>query len=487
MRKSIRKLIVFALTLVMLLSLFPGAALADDEIGAEPEPAPAAEPEPAPAAEPEPAPAEEPEPTPAEEPEPTPAEEPEPADPAEEPEEPSEGEDPGSVGDPDPAQEQTPGSDETDPADGGEDGPADPADVQPSEEEPGTSGETSGTDAEGSSEAEPLTGAGIPDDVLEHESSHITEDETELYVIPFSDYIVSGRYDSDCNEVQIYRFLVNELGLNSAAACGVLGNAVVESAFNSYCIGDHGTSYGILQWHNDRFVDLRNWCMNNGYDYTSVDGQLHYLQYELTHYYTGLLNYLLSLDNTPESAYAAGYYWCTNYERPANMYREASYRGGLASQVYWPYYGCYTLTFDANGGCVNAEALYVMGNGTYGELPVPVRNFFVFEGWYTQEENGEQITEGGAVRLGGDATLYAHWEAQEMLEASLMLLAKEADPAEIVAELLTETGYPDVDARYVFSTEACEHLPDGATELIVIVKPGCSAPRFYDPYIREAC
>lgn len=54
-------------------------------------------------------------------------------------------------------------------------------------------------------------------------------------------------------EAIIYEFLVSNMGLTSAAACGVIANIQYESGFSPTKLGDHGTSYGICQWHNGRF------------------------------------------------------------------------------------------------------------------------------------------------------------------------------------------------------------------------------------------
>ncbi|MCD8048108.1 MAG: phage tail tip lysozyme, partial [Clostridia bacterium] len=143
---------------------------------------------------------------------------------------------------------------------------------------------------------------------------------------------------SESNEQIVYDFLIDEMGLNAAAACGVLANIRAESSFNPNALGDSGTSYGICQWHNSRWTNLKNYCNNNGYDWTTLEGQLHFLYYELVSSYAEVWNYLNSVDNTSDGAYNAGYYWCYNYEIPANTAYVASVRGGYARE-YWEIYG----------------------------------------------------------------------------------------------------------------------------------------------------
>ena len=68
---------------------------------------------------------------------------------------------------------------------------------------------------------------------------------------------------------------------------------------------------------------------------------------------------------------------------------------------------CYMVTFDPNGGECETESKWATYNTTYGTLPVPTRNGFAFQGWYT--ENGSRIAENTVMRTAMPHTLYAHW------------------------------------------------------------------------------
>ena len=142
-------------------------------------------------------------------------------------------------------------------------------------------------------------------------------------------------------ERQVYEYLTGELKLSTAAACGVLANIEHESAFQPTIFGDQGTSFGLCQWHNERFTALRGFCASLGLDYRSVEGQLAYLKYELGTNYTTLLLTLQSIDNTPDGAYRAGYLWCVHFEKPSDTYNKAMARGELARGKYWPRYNNY--------------------------------------------------------------------------------------------------------------------------------------------------
>lgn len=155
------------------------------------------------------------------------------------------------------------------------------------------------------------------------------------------------------NEETIYNFLKNEMGLNTAAACGVLANIEKESNFR-YDVTEYGYTwengggYGICQWTNSprtsatgRRTDLVNWCNNNGYNYKSLTGQLQYLKYELntSYYYNLVTKRLLSVENSASGAYTAGYYWCYYFEVPAGYNTGVSEtRGNIAKTTYWNRY-----------------------------------------------------------------------------------------------------------------------------------------------------
>ena len=139
-------------------------------------------------------------------------------------------------------------------------------------------------------------------------------------------------------ERQVYDYLTEEMGLNSAAACGVLANIEHESNFNPHVLGDQGTSYGLCQWHNERYGALKTYCLGKGMDYRTVEGQMAYLDYELNSTYSGLFGALKTEPNTPDGAYRAGYHWCVQFERPVDPEKKGVNRGNLAKFKYWNRY-----------------------------------------------------------------------------------------------------------------------------------------------------
>lgn len=149
---------------------------------------------------------------------------------------------------------------------------------------------------------------------------------------------VSGTDYTGSNEQIVIQFLMRELGYNRAAACGVAANIKYESGFKPTSVGDGGTSYGIAQWHAGRKTRLISWCSANGLDYTTLSAQLYYLKYELTTSYTMVHNYLLSVSDSADGAYYAGYYFCYHFESPVNRASQSNTRGNYARNTVYARY-----------------------------------------------------------------------------------------------------------------------------------------------------
>lgn len=70
----------------------------------------------------------------------------------------------------------------------------------------------------------------------------------------------------------------------------------------------------------------------------------------------------------------------------------------------------YTVTLNANGGRVEPSSVTTDEDGKLTEsLPVPTRDGYIFDGWYTEAEGGTAIT--ADTVFNGNATIYAHWTA----------------------------------------------------------------------------
>lgn len=75
----------------------------------------------------------------------------------------------------------------------------------------------------------------------------------------------------------------------------------------------------------------------------------------------------------------------------------------------------YQVTFDYQGATGNntVSSKPVIFDSAYDELPSPTRHGYDFLGWFTEEQDGDEVTADTVVQTIGDHTLYAHWSARE--------------------------------------------------------------------------
>ena len=187
------------------------------------------------------------------------------------------------------------------------------------------------------------------------------------------------------NADYIFEYLTKRLGYNEAAACGIMANIRCESTFNPHAWNAGGGSYGLCQWTGGRYGRLQSWCRSNGYDYTTIDGQLAYLDYELKNYYGSVESHLRSVENTSDGAYNAGQYYCYHFEAPASRGSVSVYRGNLASGTFW---GMYRPAewYEEDG-----RWRYIKNDGSYhiGWLTIDNKTFYLnqdgnrISGWKT--------------------------------------------------------------------------------------------------------
>ncbi|MBQ7246756.1 MAG: InlB B-repeat-containing protein [Lachnospiraceae bacterium] len=69
----------------------------------------------------------------------------------------------------------------------------------------------------------------------------------------------------------------------------------------------------------------------------------------------------------------------------------------------------FNVIFDANGG-ISAETSRIVAYGsTFGSLPSAQKDYYTFDGWFTEQTGGTKITESTVFESSDDITLYAHW------------------------------------------------------------------------------
>ena len=250
-------------------------------------------------------------------------------------------------------------------------------------------------------------------------------------------------------EGKIYDFLVEEMGFNTAAACGILSNIYHESTFNPNA--GRSSCYGICQWTGSRLSTMKSFCNKRGYSWKSLNGQLRYLEYELTSTSNGktVYKYMKNVPNTAEGAYKAGYYWCYNYERPSNKSAKSAMRGNLAKDSYWKVYSKLTVSFEVTDGKISSVTKSVRTGSQIGKLPEPKRSGYTFMGWYTEKEGGKLVTESTKVTSDSDFTLYARWSKNAELSAKTL----RSVPTECSDDVVMEMVYDDIDSELMESAE----------------------------------
>lgn len=116
-------------------------------------------------------------------------------------------------------------------------------------------------------------------------------------------------------------------GFSTNGTIALMTNIYYESSFDytSYTANDNGgPSYGLCQWHNERYTNLQNSYPNN---YNTIEGQIQYLIYELENGYSGLYNNLLDGSLEPSEL---TYQFCKNFERPDDTENTCKSRGDNA-------------------------------------------------------------------------------------------------------------------------------------------------------------
>jgi hypothetical protein len=126
----------------------------------------------------------------------------------------------------------------------------------------------------------------------------------------------------------IERYFIAQ-GWTPEQAAGIAANLMAESSGKNNLVGDHGTAYGLAQWHPSRQADFRAQYGHDIQHSTSAE-QLAFIQYELTKgNYKGVGD---SLKGT-KTAQAAGDLISRQYERPKDTAGEAMRRGNAAAML----------------------------------------------------------------------------------------------------------------------------------------------------------
>lgn len=134
--------------------------------------------------------------------------------------------------------------------------------------------------------------------------------------------------EGNTNKQTVCLTLVNN-NYSQNGVIALMANINAESSFNPTSEGDYengvSTSYGLCQWHNERWDNLKNTFPDT---YTQIGGQLSFLTYELKNSYSILYNNLIS---GTKSASDLTYDFCKEFEKPKDTETTCKNRANTTS------------------------------------------------------------------------------------------------------------------------------------------------------------
>lgn len=195
------------------------------------------------------------------------------------------------------------------------------------------------------------------------------------------------------NEETIFRYLTKTMGLNCAAACGVLANFEAESAFkpnnlqnscekklgytdDTYTVAvDDGAyksfakdaaGYGLAQWtYHTRKQKLLDFAKKKGKSIADLDMQLEFFAREIKGNST-VWACLKTVGNNAHGAYKAGYIVCYHYEAPAEK-ETASVTRGNRAKSFFKKYANNPSTTDCTYTVVKGDSLWKIASKLLGK------------------------------------------------------------------------------------------------------------------------
>lgn len=88
---------------------------------------------------------------------------------------------------------------------------------------------------------------------------------------------------------------------------------------------------------------------------------------------------------------------------------QSSYSSVQGSYPFYLYEQKQEVMFEPNGGTVTPTSKNITKGSAYGELPTPIRDGYIFAGWFTDDAEPEEIKSTTIVTKTGSHTLYARW------------------------------------------------------------------------------
>ena len=90
--------------------------------------------------------------------------------------------------------------------------------------------------------------------------------------------------------------------------------------------------------------------------------------------------------------------------------RNNEYEDSEMAFFYYSVYYIYSVSFNANGGSTNVLSKDIKTNEPIGELPIPTKENYLFDGWYMDQNWEKKITPDSILDISENITLYAKWD-----------------------------------------------------------------------------
>lgn len=94
--------------------------------------------------------------------------------------------------------------------------------------------------------------------------------------------------------------------------------------------------------------------------------------------------------------------------------------------------GSFSIIFDSNGGAVEKDNMIAYVGTEIGNLPVPVRDYYTFDGWFTTADGGQKVTSSTVFNSAENITLFAHWTQNSL--SNWVLATEVPTTAQVVNE-----------------------------------------------------
>ena len=125
----------------------------------------------------------------------------------------------------------------------------------------------------------------------------------------------------------------------------------------------------------------------------------------------------------------------------------------------------FTIIFDATGGSVSTDSLTVNKGSAPGTLPEPKRDFYSFNGWFTEKTGGTKVTQDTVLSVDSSIVVYAQWTLHPL--SGWVLVSEVPSDARVENRKWNYTktttvestdanlsGYTLVDSRWVQSAQS---------------------------------